>query len=238
METNFYKRIQEIRAEVTRSAKKSGRNKFAGYDYYELSDFLPIMMKLMRENNLFHFISFTKDEATLTIMDCDKPEDNLVVTSPTGTADLTACHDIQNIGAVETYQRRYLYIAFLELCENDALDAGTNQPKAPAPKPPASQKEVDEAVVSTPSARKVAYNAPKFEEEDVICSKCGAKMYVTKFPAKNGSLFYYCSNKEGGCKNKFWPEVPLKTPVAKQATVASAPEAPPVEAYTDDDVPF
>ena len=38
-------------------------------------------------------------------------------------ANLKGTHPIQNLGAVETYQRRYLYMAALEIVEHDAIDA-------------------------------------------------------------------------------------------------------------------
>ncbi|MNP43870.1 ERF superfamily protein [compost metagenome] len=46
-------------------------------------------------------------------------------TSPMGSAALKGCHEVQNIGAVETYQRRYLYVTALEIVEHDALDSTT-----------------------------------------------------------------------------------------------------------------
>ena len=42
-----------------------------------------------------------------------------------GTANLKGCHEVQNIGACETYQRRYLYTTALSISEHDALDATT-----------------------------------------------------------------------------------------------------------------
>ena len=46
-----------------------------------------------------------------------------------GSAALKGCHEVQNIGAVETYQRRYLWVAALEIVEHDALDATTGSAK-------------------------------------------------------------------------------------------------------------
>jgi hypothetical protein len=42
-----------------------------------------------------------------------------------GSANLKGCHEVQNIVAVETYQRRYLYVTALAIVEHDALDAVT-----------------------------------------------------------------------------------------------------------------
>ena len=41
------------------------------------------------------------------------------------TAELKGCHAIQNLGAVQTYLRRYLWVTAMEIVENDALDAVT-----------------------------------------------------------------------------------------------------------------
>ncbi len=47
-------------------------------------------------------------------------------------AQLKGCHPVQNLGATQTYLRRYLYVLALEIVEHDALDAttGSEAPKA------------------------------------------------------------------------------------------------------------
>ena len=62
----------------------------------------------------------------LSIVDMDGGGE-IVITSPFGSAALKGCHEVQNIGAVETYQRRYLYTAAMEVLEHDALDATTGK---------------------------------------------------------------------------------------------------------------
>jgi hypothetical protein len=105
---------------------KTGENKFAGYKYFELGDFLIPALKVFSEFDLCAVISFTKDEATMRIVNMvDNSE--IVITSPMGSAALKGCHEVQNIGAVETYQRRYLWVAALEIVEHDALDATTGK---------------------------------------------------------------------------------------------------------------
>jgi hypothetical protein len=108
--------------------EKTGENKFAGYKYFELGDFLIPALGVFREFDLCAVISFTKDEATMRIVNMvDNSE--IVITSPMGSAALKGCHEVQNIGAVETYQRRYLWVAALEIVEHDALDATTGRDK-------------------------------------------------------------------------------------------------------------
>jgi hypothetical protein len=53
------------------------------------------------------------------------------------TAALKGAHDIQNLGAVESYQRRYLWMTALELTESDPIDSSEPLPipKKDIPKP-------------------------------------------------------------------------------------------------------
>ena len=48
-----------------------------------------------------------------------------------GSANLRGCHEVQNIGAVSSYQRRYLYTTALAIVENDVLDAVTGEDVKP-----------------------------------------------------------------------------------------------------------
>lgn len=114
---------------------KTGHNKFAGYKYFELGDFLPTVQEIFAELGLCGTVSFSADLATLTVVDAEKPEASIVFTSPMGSANLKGCHEVQNIGAVETYQRRYLWVSAMEIVEHDALDATTGKEK-PATRAP------------------------------------------------------------------------------------------------------
>ena len=104
------------------SLKKSGHNKFAGYQYFELGDFLPQINEIFHSIGLCGVISYDSDYASLTITDVDDGT-NIVVTSPMVEANLKGAHAIQNLGAVETYQRRYLWMTAMEIVEHDALDS-------------------------------------------------------------------------------------------------------------------
>jgi hypothetical protein len=102
--------------------KKTGHNKFAGYYYFELGDFLPQVQEIFHQVGLCGYISFDTTIATLTIVDF---EDNsqITITSPMVEANLKGAHPIQNLGAVETYTRRYLWVSAMEIVEHDALDS-------------------------------------------------------------------------------------------------------------------
>ena len=111
-----------------RKMNKSGLNKFAGYSYFELGDFLPSVMDIFNETGLCGVISFGTDVATLTITDVDGGGE-IVITSPMAEAQLKGCHPVQNLGATETYIRRYLWVTAMEVVEHDALDATTGKDK-------------------------------------------------------------------------------------------------------------
>jgi hypothetical protein len=132
----IYKKLIDARNELQSAAlSKSGHNKFAGYKYFELADFLPLLQKIFQEVGLVDVISFTAEIATMTIFDVEDGS-SIVFTSPMGSASLKGCHEVQNIGAVETYQRRYLYTTAMAIVESDALDATTakEEPKKEEPK--------------------------------------------------------------------------------------------------------
>ena len=102
--------------------KKSGHNKFAGYSYFELGDFIPTINQIFNEVGLCGVVSYDSEIASLTITDTDDGT-SLVITSPMAEANLKGCHPIQNLGAVETYTRRYLWVTAMEIVEHDALDS-------------------------------------------------------------------------------------------------------------------
>ncbi len=124
---NIYEKLSAARLELQeKNIKKSGKNAFAGYNYYELQDFLPVINVIARELKFLPVVSFTAELATMKIIDVEEPTHVIEFTSPMGSAQLKGCHEVQNIGAVESYQRRYLYQTAFEIVEHDALDSTMN----------------------------------------------------------------------------------------------------------------
>jgi len=118
-----HKKLMEARMLLQQAPlKKSGHNKFAGYSYFELGDFLPTINQIFSRVGLCGVVSFDKELASLTITDWDD-NTSIVITSPMADANLKGCHPIQNLGAVETYTRRYLWVSAMEIVEHDALDS-------------------------------------------------------------------------------------------------------------------
>lgn len=129
---NVYEKLNESRLRFQNAnVKKSGKNSYAGYTYYELADILPQINQIAKELKFTCVIEFTPEIATLSFVDLEKPEDKILFTSPMSDASLKGCHAVQNLGAVETYIKRYLYQNCFEIVEGDALDMTMNPNEKP-----------------------------------------------------------------------------------------------------------
>jgi hypothetical protein len=145
---SVHKKLMEARFKLlSTEMKKSGLNKFAGYSYFELGDFIPHIQQIFYEVGLCGVVSFSTEYAQLCITDV---EDGtvIVITSPMAEANLKGAHPIQNLGAVESYQRRYLWMTAMEIVEHDIIDsAPAAEPVAPKPEPKPVKKTPIPAVM-------------------------------------------------------------------------------------------
>lgn len=120
---NIYEKLANARYELkSKGLTMSGNNKYAGYSYFDLSDILPVVTELELKYKILSVVRYGVEMATLTLYDAEKPEEFIEFTSPMSTAELKGCHAVQNLGAVETYVRRYLYLAAYEIVETETLD--------------------------------------------------------------------------------------------------------------------
>lgn len=121
---NLFQKLQKARVELQEmNLKKSGHNKFAGFTYYNLEDFLPAINIICNNVGLFTAISFENDYAILKIYDCEDMNRFVEFKSPMKEIQQKGCNEIQALGSVETYSRRYLYLTAFEIVENDFSDA-------------------------------------------------------------------------------------------------------------------
>lgn len=128
MTISIYKKLSKSRAKLAQlPLQKSGKNKFADYSYFELSDFIPQVLKIFDEEGLCGVIQFQTDVATLSIYDCDAPQTEPVVfISPMVKAAVKGSSEIQNLGGTQTYLRRYLWMMAMELTDGDIVDLTSN----------------------------------------------------------------------------------------------------------------
>jgi len=137
---SVHKKLMQARVKLLSvEMKKSGRNKFANYSYFELGDFIPHVQTIFNDIGLCGVVTFNTEYAQLCITDVDDGT-VIVITSPMAAAELKGAHPIQNLGAVLSYQRRYLWMAATELVEGDAIDSAppveaVKEAPKPEPKP-------------------------------------------------------------------------------------------------------
>ncbi len=132
---SVYKKLQDVRVELQKTPlKKSGKNKHIGFEYFELGDFLPTVQELFLKHKLSSNFSIVQDEARLLVIDI---EDNsqALFTTPTAPATLVKATPVQELGAMHTYVRRYLYVNALEIIENDVVDPAMGDKKDATPEP-------------------------------------------------------------------------------------------------------
>ena len=197
-EKNVYQKLQEARVKLQqKDIKKSGENKYAGYKYYELSDFMQPINEILNELGLFSQVTFTREQATLSIVNTEKPEEFVCFTSPMAEASLKGCHEIQNLGAVETYQRRYLYMMAFEITEADPLDATTGKEGSQKPQNAQNQKKNNSKGSTSNQGKKEQYT----------CSDCSTsiKQAVHAYSEKHfgRALCMECQEKEKGVKDEY-----------------------------------
>jgi len=175
---NIYDKLQALRLAILETKiRRSGRNEYSKYDYFELEDFIPPTMQHMKNLSLTSVTAFDADIATLTIYNIEKPEEFLQFTSPMAGVALKGMHDIQNLGAAHTYLRRYLWILALELVEHDAISSSkpeatkTTKQNTPTETPVAVTSGDADSLSTTESEPLVATINPEQQKKLIETSK-------------------------------------------------------------------
>lgn len=141
------------------SIQKTGKCSANGktlFEYFELSDFLPHLLRELQSAKLGIKIDFTETGATLSVSDAEKKDVEIFTLNfppnlCTDDNSLKELSPIQRLGAKCTYIRRYLLVQAFNICESDAIDLLTNKEQEgqsePQNKPqkntPLSSEELD-----------------------------------------------------------------------------------------------
>lgn len=134
---SVYKKLQQARLALQNTKlSKSGKNKFAGFEYFELGDFIPQVTSIFENVGLCGIVSFTTETAYLTVHETEG-DGFVTFTSPLVLAENAKGQPIQSMGSTHTYFRRYLWLMCMEITENDVVDAADQVApvKKPAPVP-------------------------------------------------------------------------------------------------------
>lgn len=119
--------IISIRCKLQESnLKKSGVNKFQGFNYFELSDFLPTLNKLMMEEGVNDLFTIEDGYSTLKLMKGDEVNIYKIpffkFDTPLNSKSVPSMQDIQYLGGLNTYYKRYLYINAFGITDGDIID--------------------------------------------------------------------------------------------------------------------
>ena len=136
--------------------KKSGKNKFAGFDYFELSDFLPKLNELMLAEDVNDRFYIKDGEAVLELVKGEERNTytmpfvmfetpcNVKVDSNSGeTREVKTMQDIQYLGALNTYYKRYLYLNAFGITDGEVIDSMDNGNLATKAEPKATAKQLE-----------------------------------------------------------------------------------------------
>ena len=127
-ETRLNEAIIKIKVELQeKKLKQSGKNTFAGFTYFELSDFLPTLNKLMLENGVNDQIKIDKEYAELTLHKGNESQTYTIpfvlFETPKSKNGADSMQHIQYLGALNTYYKRYLYLNAFGITDGEVIDA-------------------------------------------------------------------------------------------------------------------
>jgi hypothetical protein len=125
---NIYAKMAAVKSKLL-GIKKGGTNEFAKYSYFELGDILPVLTPALEEERLYMKTQFSATEqvAKLIIIDIDTPESSIDFEIRFAECALKGAHEIQNLGAAQTYTRRYLIMTAFDIAEADIVDSGESE---------------------------------------------------------------------------------------------------------------
>ena len=161
--------------------KKSGKNKFAGFDYFELADFLPKLNELMLEEGVNDRFYIKDDYATLELVkDAEKNIYTIpffVYATPLNKNGVPSMQDIQYLGALNTYYKRYLYLNAFGITDGeiiDSMDNGTNEDEKIEPKATPKQIEMLKKLYNEEEIEKIYEWAKVANLNDLTVSQASA----------------------------------------------------------------
>lgn len=148
---SIYEKLMYSRLEFTScNVKKTGKHTKPDYLYFTLQDIVPPAQEIFAKYRCVFLVTFTSDTATGTLVNLDKDNDNIVITSPIkeispviNSQGKPITNAMQDLGSTETFSRRYLYLAILDIVEHDDFDGENDDEELPVgilPTPQATHK--------------------------------------------------------------------------------------------------
>lgn len=128
---NLNNSIINIRVKLQNSKlKKSGKNKFQGFEYFELADFLPRLNELMLEENINDIFTIENNIAKLILIKGEEKQEYQIpftqFDTPVNSKGQASMQEIQYLGALNTYYKRYLYLNAFGITDGEIIDSMDN----------------------------------------------------------------------------------------------------------------
>lgn len=180
---NIYEKMQVVKKLLSDAElKKTGKNDYSNFEYYELSDILPAIITFCENYRLFTHVNFVKEYSTktitteesqvqekvkvgesavLTVINIDNPKEKIEYSSDVKDLELKAANAIQNYGGIQTYSRRYLYMNAFDIVEAEMFDKEMNKKKKQATK----QSNAVKNFINTCSKKYIGLNDTKRKEK-------------------------------------------------------------------------
>ena len=197
---NLNESIIQIRVDLQNSKiKKSGKNKYAGFDYYELADFLPKLNELMLKYGVNDKFTIEEEKATLKLIKGDesqvynipferfetplvykKDKNGSFIKDKNGELiQIPSMQDIQYLGALNTYYKRYLYLNAFGITDGEVIDSMDNNEiqsrksntKAKAKEPQEEVAKVDYKVLLLEKLRKLNVDVNSYAKTHKLSAK-------------------------------------------------------------------
>ena len=192
---SLYQKLADIKLELSKSnLKKSGTNKFNGFTYYELADILPAIISLCQKHGVYTYTTYDNELAKLVAINTDNSEERIEITSPMRSFELKGSNAIQVLGGIETYSRRYLYLAMFDIVESDTFDANCGSEKnveVPVKKEAPKQvvrKEVEVPMITETQKKELLALGYKQEKRPIeTLTMAEAKFYIEMGYARKGA---------------------------------------------------
>lgn len=116
-------KIQEAK-ECFQKMKQSGRNNFQNFDYFETKDIFPVVREVCRKFGMKTKFDWDVENQVMTLTITDT-NDGTTDVSRIPVAPVTASDPgkyMQDVGRIQTYAQRYLYIQVFEISVPDDID--------------------------------------------------------------------------------------------------------------------
>lgn len=151
----IYEKLLKARQDfLSKGITKSGINRHAEFQYYELSDIVPLANEILSKHGLIYTVSFDSDFAYGILTDISDNKICIKFTLPLQTIAEPAkfrMNEVQAMGAVITYYRRYLYFVLFDIIDYEQFDSQvpvTSAATSKAPKTPTERAEIAETLTN------------------------------------------------------------------------------------------